>query len=150
MRSVETTPHRPRQIMAGLTTVCVALVLLSPLATGRDSFPLSTYPMYATARADTADLVSVVGISGDGQITRLSLDIIGGSDDPLIVESLVRTAINTDTADSLCQRVALRLAGGAEHVEVVTERHDLVALARDSDNRPLQRIVHASCPLRRR
>lgn len=114
--------------------------------TARDSFPLSTYPMYASARADTADLAAAVGVTPDGSIQRLGLRVIGDSDDPLIVESLIRRAIANRTAPELCESIAQRVAPGTvSAVEVVTERHVLAGIARDASAIPVERIVHARC-----
>lgn len=135
-----------RQRLGAAAMIAVTLAaLVSPLVTGRDSFPLSTYPMYAAARADTADLVSAVGVTSDGGTERLSLGIIGNSDDPLIVESLIRTAIANGTTDSLCRSIASRAPAQAAKIEVVTERHDLRAIARDPNTQPIERTVHTSC-----
>ena len=119
--------------------------LLSPLVTGRDSFPLSTYPMYATARSDTADLVTAVGVTSDGEVRRLGLSAIGNSDDPLIVESLLRQAIANGTSQQLCESIALRSPTEAAAIEVVTERHVLADIAQDPHAPPLDRTVHARC-----
>lgn len=118
--------------------------MLSPLWTGRDSFPLSEYPMYASARGEVGELVSAVGVTADGQATRLSLLVIGESDDPLIVESQLRRAIGDGTADSLCRAIADREAS-VRRIEIVTESHVLADLAIDPDAEPLARTVHATC-----
>lgn len=102
--------------------------------------------MYASARADTADLVTVVGIGADGSLQRLGLRVIGDSDDPLIVESAVRRAVTNRTAPELCELIAQRVAPRTiSAVEVVTERYVLADIARDASVIPIQRIVHARC-----
>ena len=139
---------RWREISLGravVTAVAVG-VLLSPLVTARDSFPLSTYPMYASARADTADLVAAVGITESGDITRLSLVVIGKSDDPLIVESRLRLATNSGNADALCRDIAQRVRA-ANRIEVVTERHRLADIATNPNSPAIDRTVHATCPV---
>ena len=125
--------------------IVVVAALLSPLVTGRDSFPLSTYPMYASARGDTADLVTAVGVTADGEINRLGLDTIGNSDDPLIVESLLRRAINTGTTKKLCASIARRAPASMATIEIVTVRHVLADIAQDHSATPLERTVHARC-----
>lgn len=125
--------------------VIVVAAMLSPLATGRDSFPLSTYPMYASARGATADLVLATGIALNGEVKPLGLDTIANSDDPLIVESLLRQAIRSGTAEQLCESIASRSGDTVATIEIVTERHVLADIARDPAATPLRRTVHARC-----
>jgi len=124
--------------------IIVVVAILSPLVTGRDSFPLSTYPMYASARADIGDLVSAVAVNADGDVARLSLAAIAATDDPLIAEAVLEQAIANGTSEALCRSIAARTPS-ADRIEIVTERHNLAAVARDGDTPPLQRTVHASC-----
>jgi hypothetical protein len=119
-------------------------VVVSPALRDRDSYPLSTYPMYAGARGRHAALATAVGVDVDGATHRLSLATIARTDDPLIAESLVATAIRADRAGELCAEIARRVSGDAVAVEVVEERHDVVERAA---GRPSlgARTVHARC-----
>jgi hypothetical protein len=118
--------------------------VISPVLRDRDSAPLSTYPMYASARGREATLATAVGVDVDGATHRLSLSTIGRTDDPLIAESLVAGAIRAGRADALCAEIARRVHGEAVAVEVVEERHDVVdrAAGRPSID---GRTVHAHC-----
>jgi hypothetical protein len=132
-----------------LTTVTVIGVLFVPVIRDHDSFPLSTYPMYAFERPDVVALSTAVGIDDEGDRHRLDLDLIGESDDPLIVASLVRRAIRDGQSTSmrLCTDVADRTAErelGYTTIEVVTERHDVVARATDKPSL-VSSTLHASC-----
>lgn len=138
-----------------VATVLVVAALLAPVALDRDSFPLSTYPMYASARPTRVDLPTAVGVDAGGATHRLSLALIGASDDPLIVAGELREAIGRGHAGRRCEEIARRLvdagatAEGGEPlvaVEVVTERRDVVASVRDEDWL-LGRSVEARCAL---
>ena len=53
-----------------------AAVLISPALRDHDSFPLSTYPVYASARAREATFVTAQGRRVDGSVQRLSMEVI--------------------------------------------------------------------------
>jgi len=132
--------------------VAVLAVVVSPALRDHDSFPLSTYPMYAGTRGRVVSIATAVGVDAAGVAHYLSLSAIADTDDPLIAESTVRRAINTGGAGALCTQIAARLDGrnpgsGAsiERVEVVDERHDVVARAARHASL-LGRSVHATCP----
>ncbi len=82
--------------------------------------------------------------------TALTLSVIGDSDDPLIVAGELRDAIGDGRAEQRCEEIALRaelVAGpstGSVSIEVVTERHDVVAQVQ-GESSVLDRTVHASC-----
>ncbi len=132
-------------ITAGVVSALVAPVLLDA-----DGFPLSTYPMYSQARGDEVTLATARAVDGRGEHSTLSLGVIGDSDDPLIVAGELRTAISDGNAARRCEEIARRAArwsglpAGSVSIEVVTERHDVVAQV---EGRPslLDRTVHASC-----
>lgn len=133
-----------------LITAGVVGAIVAPVAVDRDSLPLSTYPMYSRARGEVVTLPTAQAVDETRSIFALTLEVIGESDDPLIVAGELRTAIRDDRAESRCIEIAERartwpgLPSTAVVVEVVTERHDVVAQA---SGRPslLERTVHASC-----
>lgn len=125
-------------------TVLVLLAVASPALRDHDSFPLSTYPMYAGARADTDVFSFVVGVDADGARLPLSLGVIARTDDALVAQAEVDSRVAGGDADGLCTEVAARVPDDVARVEVVTERHDLVTLATGGDS-TLDRTIHASC-----
>ncbi len=134
-------------------TVAVVALVASPAVRQRDSYPLSTYPVYADARPAVADLPTAVGVTAGGERVRLTLTTIGASDDPLIVADRVADAVGAGRAERLCRTIADRAAAdrtaagaGLAAIEVVTETVDLVATAVDRAP-PQARVVHAACPL---
>jgi hypothetical protein len=127
-----------------LVTALVLLAVVSPVVRDRDSFPLSTYPMYATARPEIVAFSTVAGYEAGGQRVRLSLQTISRTDDALIGQARIDQAIDGGTADELCAEVAGRTSDAVARIEVATERHDVVDLAAGHESL-VDRDVHASC-----
>jgi hypothetical protein len=127
-----------------LITAAAIVAVASPALRDHDSIPLSTYPMYATARGDVATLATAVGVDGRGERHRLSMAIIARTDDPLIAESTVRGAVREGRAAELCRQIAGRVGEPIHSVEVVEERHDLVRRAAGEPSL-IDRQVHATC-----
>lgn len=127
-----------------VATVVVLGAVVLPAIRHVDSFPLSTYPMYASARPTQATYPTAVGITDD-RPRRLSLEEIAATDDPLIATAWVQAAIDAGTAAMLCLEVAARVGDDVDAVEVVSETHDAVALVRGEPSL-LAREVHARCP----
>lgn len=116
-----------------VVTATVLAALVGPVVFDRDSFPLSTYPMYARTRTSQSTFVTAYGIDDDGRTLRLSPTIIGDSDDPLIVAGELRAAVREGRSEQRCSEIADRAgsiddlaAVGLVAVEVVSERHDTV------------------------
>ena len=124
--------------------VTVVAVVVLPAVRDRDSFPLSTYPMYAERRGPVDTFPTAVGIDAAGQPQRLSMATIARTDDPLIATSVVRAAIRAGRAGALCAEIAARAPDRLAAVEVVEERHDLVAGATGRHSL-LDRAVRARC-----
>ncbi len=134
-------------------TGAMTAALIAPVVVDRDGYPLSTYPMYARARPATVVLATAQGIDADGDRQRLSAGEIGDSDDPLIIAGELRQAISDGRADERCAEIAARVddrrssseaSAAVTTIEIVTERHDVIARARGDDGL-LEREVHASC-----
>lgn len=134
-------------------TALVVLALVVPVLLDRDSFPLSTYPMYSRARAAHTTLVTAYGIDTDGDRRELTPTLIGDSDDPLVVAGRLRAALASDRADVRCSEIAQRVSrrpslAEVVSIEVVSERHDTVA--RTLGEASLSgRDVHAICEVDR-
>ena len=133
-----------------LITAGVVGALVAPVVVDRDGFPLSTYPMYSRSRGDTVTFATAQAIDDVGTTTTLTLAVIGDSDDPLIVAGELRDAIRDGRAQQRCSEIAARAAAWAglpaeiSAIEVVTERHDVVAQVEGAPSL-LDRTVHASC-----
>lgn len=122
-----------------------AIITLSPLvrAPDSDSYPLSTYPMFASDRGAEHWLPSVVAIEDDGEAVRLSPEVIAGTDEPVLASVTVSRALRNGTAEALCAEVFARLDDG-RRVEVRRERHDVVATIADKAP-PIAIDVVAAC-----
>ena len=111
-----------------------AAVLVSPALRDHDSFPLSTYPVYASARAREATFVTARGRRADGSVQRLTMHVIARTDDPLIAAS--RVALRWQRA------VWISCVPRSQHVRRATslqwrcgrERHDVVDAARGEES----------------
>ena len=128
-------------------TIAIAAVIALPLLVdaGYDSFPLSTYPMFARDRDRVVAVSTVVARDGDHTV-RLTSHIIGGTEEPMLAAETVAIAVRAGEADALCGEVAARAANAGIDgtLEVVTEHYDTRAWF-DGEHEPLERAVHASC-----
>jgi hypothetical protein len=136
-----------------LITAGVVGALVAPVLLDRDGFPLSTYPMYSRARGDAVTFATAQAVDASGMVATLTLAVIGDSDDPLIVAGELRDAIRDGRAQQRCLEIARRAAAwdglpqDAVTIDVVTERHDVVARVEGAPSL-LDRTVHASCAVR--
>lgn len=128
-------------------SVVALVVLLSPVVTDRDSFPLSTYPMYAHDRDDTARFLTAEGVTRNGDRARLSLGSIADTDDPLVAQGRLRDAARRGELDAICVEVAARVAQ-VDRPDRPIERIEVVDLEIDlrSDDE-VERVVLAGCDL---
>jgi hypothetical protein len=146
-----TTSVRVRAYLVGAVMV---LAVAWPITwdSRRDSFPLSTYPMFSFPRQRAETLSSVVVQTPAGEIVRLSSPLISGGSETTLASVTVINAINggRDKTDELCREVAQRLTGSADHaggeVLVVTERWDVVHYLQGGRT-PEKRTVHTTCPV---
>lgn len=133
-----------------LITAGVVGALVAPVVLDRDGFPLSTYPMYSRSRGDAVTFATAQAVGDSGVVTTLTLGVIGESDDPLVVAGELRDAIRDGRAQQRCLEIAGRagewdgLPPGTATIDVVTERHDVVAQVEGASSL-LDRTVHASC-----
>ncbi len=133
-----------RHGMRRLVMVIVPAVLCVPALTGKDSFPLSRYPMYASDRAPTDRFQAVLGEDSSGVLRPLPMGLVADTNDTLIAEALISQAIRTGSATRLCERVAARVGGDVDRVLVVEEVHDVVDRLRGLASLQL-RDIHATC-----
>ncbi|MEO8693840.1 MAG: hypothetical protein ABI658_10000 [Acidimicrobiales bacterium] len=141
-----------RRAWAYVVSLAALALVFSPVLrpSQRDSFPLSTYPMFSYDRGRQSALPTAVGVTVDGEIQRLSPELISGGYEPVRAFATVEASIaKGDTAD-LCREIAERTvksrSGDFVAIEVVTEVHDVVGWFQ-GDKEPSQRVVHARCAL---
>lgn len=130
-----------RSLLVGLVTILV----VSPLARDprSDTYPLSTYPMFAGNRGPEHEIATVVEVLVDGSTVRLTPELIAATDEPVLAAVTVGRALRDRQAAALCDEVLARLGPG-RRARVQTERHDVVALVADGAP-PLAVAVHAEC-----
>src|SRR5215218_6193786 len=89
-----------------LAAAGLVLAVALPGVTGDDSFPLSTYPMYASDRDRVDTFATAAAFDGAGHPVRLSIAHIAATDDPLIAQSSVAAAIDEGRAEEMCGTIA--------------------------------------------
>jgi hypothetical protein len=127
--------------------VCLVVVGAVPVVLDRDSFPLSTFPMFASRRTSSETVDTAVAVSGD-RVWRLDPERIAATDEVILAAATVSNAIYSGHGARLCEEIARRVASAgpreATGVEVVTERYDAVKWFA-GERTPLERVVHARC-----
>ena len=112
-----------------------------------DGFPISNYPMFATARQREGRFHTAIGVTADGREVLLDPWYIGGSHEPMHALETVRFAVADDTTATLCAEIAQRLdkrRTDISSIEVRTDTMDAVAwFAGDED--PVASVVHSRC-----
>lgn len=143
-RGASTTDFARGRAFAWFVGLLLLGLSLSPMArpTGYDSFPFSSFPMFAHGRKDAVTTVHrALAELPDG--TRVPLPPRAlGSDEVLQADTTLRHAIRRGkkASERLCRAIARRvaddpsLAAGALAVELVSARHDAIAyFAGDTD-----------------
>jgi hypothetical protein len=135
---------RLRRGVRRVAMVVIPAVLMIPALSGRDSFPISNYPMYAFRRQST-DRFQAVLVEDAAGITRpLPMGLVADTNDTLIAEALIAQAIRNGSAMQLCEGVAARVGAEFDRVLVVEETHHVVDRIRGSESLR-RRVVHADC-----
>lgn len=142
---------RARAPYAALAAVVIAMLV--PVALDRDSYPFSTYPMFARDRARISHVATVIGRTGAGKVERLSPRLIAGTDEIVLAVETVLTAVRggPEASGDLCRRVAERVASArpdVETIEVRIETHDPVEYFTEQAREPRATDVRATCPAR--
>jgi hypothetical protein len=140
-------PAGVRRLLAYIAAIGAVVAVVAPAVIGRDSFPLSDYPMFADERGRESAIATAVGVDPGGRRQRLSPELIGGTDEPILASATAeRAAASESGASALCAAIADRVAGRDDlrAIEVVTERYDTVDYFR-SNRQPEATTVHARC-----
>src|SRR5689334_23283328 len=111
---------------AALASLAIVGAVALPIVRGpgHDSYPLSTYPMFAVDRGRTSVLDTAVATDRDGRELTLRPELIGGTHEPVHAAATVNEAVVGGHADRLCSEVAGRVArngpAAATSVQIVT------------------------------
>lgn len=124
----------------------VVVIGIMPVLLGRDSYPLSTYPMFSSRRTSIEPVHTVVVVDTDGTTRRLTPTQISGNDEVIVAAQLVFEAIRRDGGVVLCDDVARRVSIQFQgfDVEVVTEKYDAIDWY-EGRRSAVSRVVHTSC-----
>lgn len=129
----------------------LVLLTVSPAlrdARAGDSYPLSTYPMFAAAR-ERPLVYFAEGVTASGNEVRLEPALLG-SDEVMQAAATVRRAVQAggQRPRELCRQIAARIAKRGEpevkRVRLVDARFDPVAYFVDGPE-PSEKNVHAQC-----
>lgn len=113
-----------------------------------DGFPISNYPMFATARPQVNRFHIAIGVATDGREVTLDPQTIGGSIEAVHATETVRYAIADGTTDELCVEITRRLGDLSDElvsVEVRTDSYDAVGWF-EGNEEPVASEVHSRCP----
>jgi hypothetical protein len=139
---------------AYLVALVATATVLSPLrSSARDSFPLSTYPMFARERG-TPTLFAVVAITADGKEQSVPASLVA-SGEVLQTKVLIQRTVERGPAavQELCVSTAEKLRrepnAALTSVEVVRRRYDPIAYFETGPN-PIERELLFRCPIPRK
>lgn len=121
-----------RRCVGYLAGLGATAAVLSPLVSGAaDSFPISTYPMFARAPGQPT-LFALVATTRDGIERSLPPELVG-STEVLQVKVLIQRSVQQgpEAMAELCEATAARVAasegaGGLRFVDIVRRRYDPV------------------------
>jgi hypothetical protein len=139
-----------RRRVATVVSAAAIVAVLSPALHQRDSYPLSTYPMFSYDLGRIESIDTAVGYDVAGRRTRLSPTLIAGGSEVIHAAVTVTTAIAHGDTDALCAEIAARARsdGSLVRIEVVTETYDVVTYFENhADPDPV--VVHAACEVPR-
>ena len=132
----------------------LAAAVASPaLRDSKDSYPLSTYPMFA-AKRDNPRLYVAEAVSVDGSRARLAPDFLG-TDEVMQAAVVVRRAVRASEqrTQQLCEDIAERVRqsqrlASARFIELTSAEYDPVAYF-VSRAQPEHPALHFRCPVRK-
>ena len=149
MRPSPTSELNKRRSVRAIGLAIVVVIGVLPVALDRDSYPLSTYPMFSSRRTAIEPVHTAVARGEDGSIRRLTPTQISGNDEVIIAAQLVFDSISRDGGTVLCGDIARRMSTSSDMIdtiEIVTEKYDAIDWY-EGRRSPVSRVVHTSCPV---
>ena len=117
---------------AALASIALVAATLEPIlrSPGDDSFPLSTYPMFATPRATKLTLDYAIAESTDGSRRSIAPELVGSSEVLQALANIAREVAGKRSAE-LCGRIARGVAAdsdyeGVARIRIVTGTNDAI------------------------
>ncbi len=130
-------------------TLVLAGLVASPLfgAFPGDSFPVSTYPMFASARSSEVLMPHAIAYTADGEERRVRPHDVA-NDEVIQAFSTIRQAIRQgqEAVDQLCQHIAQNVARHDDvvTVQIVTSHYDALEYF-DGDKEAKDRWIEGEC-----
>ncbi len=150
-------PDTRDALYAWLLSGLLVMLVLSPLSrpAGRDSFPFSSYPMFAVGRPNAiTDVHHLVALADDGTRRPVPPRLVA-NDEVLQADVSLRLAVfgGRSTRDTLCRTVAARIAGDpawadVHTLELLSERFDALRYFA-GDTAPIKSRRQARCTVQR-
>jgi hypothetical protein len=141
---------RARRLWGIAVTIAAALAVVWPtLSDARDSFPLSTFPMFAAERG-FPELDTLRGVTAEGERVSLPPKLLGTTEVMQARAIVARAAAGgKKAARQLCSSVAQRLASSPDFVhvqqlELSTDRYDAIRYFTES-TAPIRSRIRARC-----
>lgn len=143
-----------RRCLAYAVGLGLPVAVLSPIWSGApDSFPLSTYPMFAQPRGQPT-LHTLVGVTADGSERRLSPELVG-SKEVLQAKVLIQRSVaeGSEAMAQLCESTAARVAQDVAFRElralaIVARRYDPVGYFVNGPS-PIEQQILVRCEVPR-
>jgi hypothetical protein len=142
-----------RRLVAYAAAAIVLAAMLGPPLRGvdRDSYPLSTYPMFSRDRGPVSRVATAVGLEADDDLHRLDPHLVAGTDEVMLAVQTVSGAVRggPESTRRLCEQIAGRVAAHPDLDRVVTvvirvEEHHAVRYFR-GERTPRSAEEHGSC-----
>ncbi len=129
-----------------MAPLIAAAIVLSPIVHDprHDSYPLSTYPMFAPDRGALLTIDTVVRVDSSGVVHRLDPNTISGTDEIVTASVVAVKAIQRGEADLLCREVADRIGDPDSTVEVRSEQVNTIDVV-DHHADPISVTIWAEC-----
>ncbi len=117
---------------AALFSIALLTATLEPIlrSPGDDSFPLSTYPMFATPRAMKLTLDYAIAEGSDGSRRPVAPELVGSSE---VLQALTNIAseVAGKRSAALCERIARGVAADSDYaavarIRIVTGTNDAI------------------------
>lgn len=149
-------PLQARPAYAWTATLVLLALLAWPLTRARDSFPFSSFPMFAHGRPDAITSVDhLIAVAADGTRRAVPPRLVA-NDEVLQADTTLRSALRRGkkAAGALCRQVAARVAADPEwsdivRLELVTEKFDAIRYFA-GDTAPIARPrVRTRCKVKR-
>lgn len=129
-------------------SAALLLLVASPLfgAFANDSFPVSTYPMFASARGREVSIPYASAITADGEVLRVPPRAVANDE---VIQSFetIRQAIRfgPEALDALCHHIGGNMeVHGAVRIRILTGTYDAVSYFH-GDKDPIAEHLHTEC-----